>query len=407
MINWLKNIGPGTLVTAAFIGPGTVTMCTKAGVAFGYDLLWALALSIFACVVLQEMAARLGIVTQQGLSAVLRSQIKNPILKGVMTFILISAIFIGNAAYEAGNISGGVLGLSSIVSDPYLHVSDYKINYLSLIIGLIAFVILLIGKYKVVERILIVLVIFMSFAFILTAVLTQPNILEVMAGFIPDFSSDKTWTIIGLIGTTVVPYNLFLHASLVSEKWKSTDDLLAAKKDTQIAIILGGIISMAIIIAAASVQTQEINNAADLALSLEPLFGNAAKHVLALGLFAAGITSAITAPLAAAYVVKGCFGWQGDLSSTKFRAVWMIVLCIGILFSTIGFKSIEIITFAQIANGLLLPIVACFLLWAMNQKSLLAEHTNSLRQNIFGFFIVFIALGLGAKSIWKVIATFL
>ena len=397
------NIGPGTLVTAAFIGPGTVTMCTKAGVAFGYDLLWALMLSIIACLVLQEMAARLGIVSQKGLSEVLRSEINNPLLRSFMIFIIISAIFIGNAAYEAGNLSGAVLGLSAIITDPNISIGSLKLNYIGLLIGLIAFIILFIGQYKILERSLISLVIFMSLAFIITAVLTKPNILEILQGFIPNFSSIKTWTIIGLIGTTVVPYNLFLHASLVSEKWKSTDDLHAAKRDTQIAIILGGLISMAIIVAAASVQQQAVSNAADLALSLEPLFGQAAKHVLALGLFAAGITSAITAPLAAAYVVKGCFGWSDGLKSIKFRLVWFSVLLVGVVFSSIGYSSIEIITFAQITNGLLLPIVAGFLLWAMNQSNLLGRFTNTKTQNIFGFIILLIAIGLGGKSIYLAI----
>ncbi len=407
MKNWFKNIGPGTLVTAAFIGPGTVTLCTKAGVGFGYDLLWALALSIIACMVLQEMSARLGIISQKGLSAVIRSQIEQPFLRAAMIFIIISAIFIGNAAYEAGNISGGVLGLSSVIGNPFIELNGMQINYLSIIIGVIAFVILYIGKYKVLERILIALVIFMSLAFLITAIITRPNIIEVLAGFIPNLNSEKTWTVIGLIGTTVVPYNLFLHASLVSEKWKSAGDLHAARRDTQIAILLGGFISMAIIISAASVQATEVSNAADLALSLEPLFGSAAKHVLALGLFAAGITSAITAPLAAAYVVKGCFGWTDGMKSSKFRMVWMLVLLLGVIFSTIGYKSIEIITFAQIANGLLLPIVAIFLLWAMNQKSLLQQYVNTTSQNILGLVIVLIAFGLGLKSIYKVILNFL
>jgi len=178
-------------VTAAFIGPGTVTMCTKAGVAFGYDLLWALMLSIIACLVLQEMAARLGIVSQKGLSEVLRSEINNPLLRSFMIFIIISAIFIGNAAYEAGNLSGAVLGLSAIITDPNISIGSLKLNYIGLLIGLIAFIILFIGQYKILERSLISLVIFMSLAFIITAVLTKPNILEILQGFIPNFSSKK------------------------------------------------------------------------------------------------------------------------------------------------------------------------------------------------------------------------
>ncbi len=399
----LFNIGPGTLVTAAFIGPGTVTVCILAGVKFGYTLLWAMVLSIIACVVLQEMAARLGVVTQNGLSEVLKSQFDNKLIRWFLIFIILSAIFIGNAAYEAGNISGGVLGLSTIIEPKLIPIGGLSINYFSILIGVIAFVLLYIGNYKILERSLIVLVLVMSAAFIITAISTKPDLSLLFTGFVPDFSSEKLLTIIGLVGTTVVPYNLFLHASIVSEKWKSPNDLSLARKDTIIAIVLGGLVSMAIIISGAAIQQAEINNAADLAKSLEPVFGSLAKYVLSIGLFSAGITSAITAPLAAAYVVKGCLGWKGTLKSKQFRAVWMFILILGVVFSSLGIKSIEIIQFAQITNGMLLPIIAGFLLWVMNQKKILGAFTNSWKQNIWGIFILFVAIFLGYIGIWKVI----
>ena len=106
--NWFKNIGPGPLVAAAFIGPGTVTVCTIAGVTHGFTLLWAMLLSIIATIVLQEMSARLGVISQKGLSEVIRTEISNPFFKILAVVLILSAIVIGNAAYEAGNISGGV-----------------------------------------------------------------------------------------------------------------------------------------------------------------------------------------------------------------------------------------------------------------------------------------------------------
>ncbi|MBT8273641.1 MAG: divalent metal cation transporter, partial [Bacteroidia bacterium] len=247
------------------------------------------------------------------------------------------------------------------------------------------------------------LVILMSIAFLLTAILTKPDLTQIFKGaFIPSFPENSILVIMGLIGTTVVPYNLFLHASLVKEKWKDANDLKYARKDTYIAIILGGMVSMCIIISAAAIQAQEINNAADLALGLEPLFGSYAKYFLAIGLFAAGVTSAITAPLAAAYVAAGCLGWTSNLKSRKFRAVWIFVLSVGVLFSSFGIKSIEIIKFAQVANGLLLPVIAGFLLWLMNKGSILGKYKNSLTQNVLGFVILGFAVFLGLKSILKV-----
>ncbi|MBO3098214.1 Nramp family divalent metal transporter [Gelidibacter pelagius] len=398
--NWFKNIGPGPLVAAAFIGPGTVTVCTLAGVNFGFALLWAMGLSIMATVVLQEMSARLGLISQKGLSEIIRSEIKNPILRGLTILLILSAIVIGNAAYEAGNISGGVLGMETIFGNPTVIFSGFNLNVLSVIVGIIAFSVLYVGNYKVLERVLVSLVILMSMSFLVTAIITQPNLSDILSGlFVPQVSEENLLTIIGLIGTTVVPYNLFLHASLVKEKWHQASDLKYARKDTIIAVVLGGTVSMSIIISAAAIDTQDISSAADLAKGLEPLFGRFAKYFLAIGLFAAGITSAITAPLAAAYVATGCMGWSTSMKSKQFRAVWMFILGLGVLFSSIGFKSIEIIKFAQITNGLLLPIIAGFLLWVMNKSSILGKYKNTIIQNIIGCIIVGVAVFLGAKSI--------
>lgn len=398
MFKWFNNIGPGAIVTAAFIGPGTVTVCTLAGVQFGFELLWALLVSIVATVILQEMSARLGIVSQAGLATAIRTEIKPAWLRVIAILIILSAIVVGNAAYEAGNISGGALGLEAMFA-----VAEIKDWVFPVTIGIIAFVLLFIGNYKLIEKSLVLLVLLMSLTFVLTAIMTRPNLLLLLKGLLlPSISSDKLLMIMALVGTTVVPYNLFLHASLVKEHWKSADDLAAVRKDTYVSVILGGIVSLAIVVCAAAVQSGQINNAADLALSLEPLLGSYAKYFLAMGLFAAGITSAITAPLAAAYVATNCLGWNANLKSVRFRAVWISILLIGVIFSSVGFKSIEIIKFAQIANGILLPVVAVFLLWIMNKKYILGEFINSRIQNIMGGLIVLFCLFLGAKSLIKV-----
>jgi manganese transport protein len=402
--NIFKNIGPGTLVAAAFIGPGTVTLCTLAGVNFGFNLLWAMLLSIIATIVLQEMAARLGIISQKGLSEVIREEIKSPLLRQCITILILSAVVVGNASYEAGNISGGILGLEGVLGKYSIALGTISINLMSLLIGSIAFILLYIGNYKFLEKALISLVLLMSVSFIATAILTKPNLLEILNGmFVPRFPEKSILTIIGLVGTTVVPYNLFLHASLVKERWHKKEDVSFARKDTIISIILGGLVSMAIIISAAAIQTTDIANAADLAKGLAPLFGDFATYFMALGLFAAGITSAITAPLAAAYVAKGCLGWSGGLKSKKFRFVWFAILFLGVLFSSIGIKPIEIIKFAQVANGMLLPIIAGILLWIVNKKSVLGNFVNTKTQNILGVFILLIAIFLGVKGILKVL----
>ncbi|RKS50697.1 NRAMP (natural resistance-associated macrophage protein)-like metal ion transporter [Gillisia mitskevichiae] len=408
MKNWFKNVGPGVLVSAAFIGPGTVTVCTLAGVNFQFALLWALLLSIISCIVLQEMAARLGLVSQFGLSESIRKEIQNPILRGLAIMLVLSAIVIGNAAYEAGNITGAVLGITAVTPPLEFQIgSTFSLNIWSIVIGAIAFILLFIGNYKILERVFIALVALMSISFIITAFLTKPDFSAILEGLlIPKIGADGILTVIALVGTTVVPYNLFLHASLVSEKWKDPSKLKTARKELTAAIILGGIVSMAIVICAAAPNLTNVTSAADLAVGLNPLFGEYATWFIALGLLAAGITSSITAPLAAAYVVKGCFGWEGGLKSRKFKAVWMSILVMGVFFSSLKLKPIEIIRFAQIANGLLLPIIAIFLFWIVNKTSVMGVYKNSIFQNILGAVIIVISIFLGAKSIYSVLQNF-
>jgi len=314
--------------------------------------------------------------------------------------IILGAIVIGNAAYEAGNIGGATLGLEAMFGTKYLSLYPW-------IIGLCAFALLYIGSYKVLEKVLVTLVIIMSLSFLVTAIITKPDVIAIVKGlFVPTVPKDGILTIIALVGTTVVPYNLFLHASLVSEKWKSVDDLKAVKRDTYISIALGGLVSMAIIIAATTIQGGEVKNVMDLAKGLQPLYGDAAKYFMGIGLFAAGVTSAITAPLAAAYVVNSCFGWKAGLRHFKFKLVWVIILGLGVIFMSFGIKPIEIIKFAQIANGILLPVIAIFLVWVVNRTSVMGKYKNSTLQNVFGFVIIALAIVLGAKSILKVIGLF-
>jgi NRAMP (natural resistance-associated macrophage protein)-like metal ion transporter len=348
------------------------------------------------------MSARLGVISQKGLAQVIRTEIQHPVFKILAILLLISSILIGNAAYEAGNISGAGLGVETLFGSMQFTLFHHNFNFSAFVVGTMAFIALYLGNYKVIERFLIGLVVIMSIAFLSTAILTKPDWTQIVTGlFKPAPRRDNILTILGLVGTTIVPYNLFLHASLAKTKWKKKRQLKYAQRDTVIAIVLGGLISMSIIIAAAAIPINDISSASDLALGLEPLFGQYAKFLLALGLFAAGITSAITAPLAAAYVTCGCLGWSTELKSKLFRTIWMLVLGIGVLFSILDFKPITVIKFAQIANGLLLPIIVLLLFWIMNNSKILGTYVNSKIQNIALFFIVVLAISLGLKGIFS------
>lgn len=408
IIDRIRSVGPAAFVTAAFIGPGTVTTCSIAGAKFGFALLWGLLFSIIATIVLQEMSARLGIVARKGLGEALREQLTKPMNRIIATILVLSAIVIGNAAYQTGNIMGGALGLETITGVAILPIGSIgTINIWGPIIGAFAFVLMIIGSYKTIEKILVSLVILMSLAFISTAIVVTPNIGEILKGvFVPSFPNGSILTLVALVGTTVVPYNLFLHASAVQEKWKDKTGLKEARTDILISISVGGLISMAIVITSAWAfmgSGIEIKSAGDMAIQLQPLLGSWAKYFMAFGLFAAGITSAITAPLAAAYAASGILGWEKDMKGKKFRSVWISILLIGIIFSAFGFKPIQAIVFAQVTNGILLPIIAVYLLKVMNSKKILGDFRNNLITNLVGFIVVLIAIGLGVRSILSVL----
>lgn len=386
-----KFFGPSTLVTAAFIGPGTLTVCTISGATQGYSLLWVLLFATVTTIILQEMAARLGLITQKGLGEAIRPNIENPLFKTISVILVFTAIILGNAAYEAGNISGAVLGLSGIFGETYLW---------PILIGLAAFLLLWFGKSKVLELILIGLVILMSFVFIITAFAVQPDFSQILKGFIPSINDSNQLAILALIGTTVVPYNLFLHASSVSNKWHKPEQLKALRTENTVAIGLGGLISMAIVITSAStIYGGPISGMNEMATQLEPLLGRWAKYFLAAGLFSAGITSSITAPLAAAYTAKGIFGWNKGMNDFRFRLVWMTILTIGVVFSMIGFRPISIIQIAQIANGILLPVIVFFLIYLCNKKNLLGNYINKPWQNALGIFVILMSLIISFRSL--------
>lgn len=392
-MSWIKKyFGPSTLVAAAFIGPGTLTVCTISGSTHGYTILWVLLFAILATVVLQEMAARLGLITQNGLGEALRTELKNPLAKWIGIGLVFTAIIGGNAAYEAGNISGAVLGLSGIFGTSFLW---------PLLIGVTSFGILMTGKFKIIERILIGLVLVMSVVFIITSILVQPNLNALFSGlFIPSINASNQLAILGLIGTTIVPYNLFLQASSVSQKWKRKEDLPDLRRENAVAIGLGGLISMAIIItSAATIFGKDVNGINDMAIQLEPLLGSWAKYFMATGLFAAGISSAITAPLAAAYTARGIFGWKGDASSWNFRIIWMVILGIGTMFAMFGYRPIAVIQIAQIANGILLPVIVFFLIYITNKKALLGDFVNSRWQNLLAIFVIVVTIVVSLRSL--------
>ena len=402
-MSWKKYIGPGPIIAAAFIGPGTVTVCTMAGVNFGFELLWAMLLSILVTIVFQEMSARIGLFSQKGLATVLSENLQIGITRYFSIALILAAIVLGNAAYEAGNISGAALGLGAVIESTILPIGRLQVNLINLLIGITAMILLLTGSFKTIGNVLTGLVIGMSLAFIVTAVLSKPDWMELLKGFIPKANSENIFTVVALIGTTVVPYNLFLHADLVAKKWHEPKDIRFIRFDTALAVTLGGIVSMAIMVVGKQGGALEVSQFSDLAKGIEVLMGTGAKYLMAFGLFAAGLTSAMTAPLAAGIVIANLFSWSSDLKSKNMRISMAGILLLGLVFSSFGIKPLLLISAAQVANGALLPLITAYILWLVNRKSLMGNDTNSLWMNILAVGLWLVTLVLGAMGVWKVL----
>ena len=167
----MRKFGPGFLITAAFIGPGTVTTASLAGAQFGYSLIWLVLLSIAATMVLQEMAARLGIVTQKGLAEAIHHSINQPILRIVALLLIVCAIGVGNSAYQAGNITGAAIGLQNLMG--------YDIKLWALAIAAFAALLLATGLYSLISTVLTLLVVTMSTVFVITFWIAEPNFAEI------------------------------------------------------------------------------------------------------------------------------------------------------------------------------------------------------------------------------------
>lgn len=393
------SFGPGFLVTAAFIGPGTVTTCSLAGAKFGYSLIYVLLFATLTTIILQEMAGRLSLSTGLDFAEALRTYPQNQLTKLIFIILILSSITFGCAAYEAGNIVGGALGLEMVSSIPQ--------KFWVLLISCSAIFVLSKRQYKLVEKILISLVFLMSISFLATLILIKPDISQILKGLLPSLPKNSFSIILALVGTTVVPYNLFLHSAAVKEKWHKTRHLKDVRKDLFISVGIGGLISASIIITSAVAFYEKgilLEKGAQMAFQMKPLLGSFTNFLFGLGFFAAGMSSAITAPYAAAFASSGILGWKGGQGGKEFRAVWLCVIFTGLIVSLFDLSPIAVIIFAQMTNGFILPIASISLLWMLNNHQKIGNMTNSLKQNILGGIVILIVTLLG---VWNVAKLFL
>ncbi|MBK5252486.1 MAG: Nramp family divalent metal transporter [Peptostreptococcaceae bacterium] len=397
----MKAMGPGIIIVGSFLGPGTVTTATRTGASFGYALLWTIIFSVVATIALQEMSARLGIITQKGLAEHITDIFEeNPLMKKIAILFVGGSITLGGIAYMSGDLLGTSLGISNLTGIPT--------NYIAPGIGIIILILLNAGTVKWLEKILGVLVITMVSVFVVTMIVVKPDMGAMMAGLVPRIPEGSLMYCVALIGTTIVPYNLFIHCTNAKNNWHKPEDLVLSRWDTYVSIMIGGLITASVMITAATVMRgMTVNSAADMAIQLEPTLGAFANIFMSIGLFAAGFSSAVITPLGVSYVLGGLLGWKLDKSDKRFFYTNIGILVLGIFGAATGFNPLTIIIMAQALNGIFLPVIVIFLVYITCSKKVLGKYANSTFVNIIGIAISIITLVIGGSSVISVFKSFL
>lgn len=377
-----------SVISAAFIGPGTVTTAAKAGATHDTALLWALWFSVAATLILQEAAARIPLLTGLNLGQAIAQRFSGRGQRRIRLALALAVAF-GCAAYQTGNLLGAMLGLQLIW--PTLG------SVALLPVAGVAAWLLWQGRIRRIAQGLGLIVALMGLLFVVVAWQSPVSKLALFEdSFLPRLPQSSAWLVVALIGTTIVPYNLFLGSGL-----KHGQTLGQMRGGLSIAVLLGGLISVAILLVGTGV-----NGAFSLATVADAIAqraGQSARLLFAWGLFAAGFSSATTAPLAASITLSGLIGadrttWQAD--GRAFRLTWGIVLSVGLGFGLLQVPPVPAIILAQAINGLLLPLVAIFLYFIINDRQLMPpEGKNPPWLNGLTLLVVAIASGLGLLNL--------
>lgn len=392
----LKGLGPAAIVTSAFVGPGTITTTTLAGVNYQYELLWAILFSGISLLILMEMSGRIGIISNHDIAEAAISSFNNSkvaaiIIRGLIVITLFATAF----GFEAGNLIGGSLGLADA-----LNLQQWLA---ALILGSGAFYAVAVGTAKTLEKLMSFFVGLMGIVFILTMILVRPNYGEVLAGFIPtSIPEGSAVTIIAMIGTTLIGINLLMQAVTTAEKWQGPQYLEDSKFDIRFNVGIGTLITLAIVITSGTVlfgTGTVVTSPIVFSSMLEPTLGVYARMIGNIGIAAAGLSSAIATPLILKVVLARLFKW--DPNDMRARIAGGSAVIFGTIFAAFGTSPTQIIVFASAFSGLFLPIVAILIMIAANNKKLLGEYKNSLFQNVLGVIATSVTLALGINSLLR------
>ena len=384
-------VGPGIITGSVDNDAGGITTYSVAGAMYGYGLIWTLIPSFVVLLVIQEMNARMGIVTGKGLSDLIRENAGMKITFFIFIGLLVSNI--GNTTTEFAGVAGSmeIFGISKYLSVPLVAVGVWFL--------------VVKGTYKIAERIFLIFSLSLL-TYVVSALMSKPDWGEIGSAIINpqvEFNAQSLTVGIALIGTTIAPWMQFYMQSTVIEKGLKMKNFKFTLIDIVIGCVITVVVAFFIMVACGATLYPngiQINEAKDAALALKPLAGELASHVFAFGLFVASVFSATILPLATAFYISEAFGFESGIDKKWDEAKEFYILYTGILvISSIiilipNMPLIRISILSQVLNGILLPVVLVSMILLINNKKIMGEYVNKPLQNIIGWTAVFILTGL-------------
>jgi NRAMP (natural resistance-associated macrophage protein)-like metal ion transporter len=376
LLIFLAVLGPGIITANVDNDAGGIYTYSLAGAKFGFTLLWTLIPITVALVVVQEIVARMGVVTGKGLADLIREEYGFR-----TTFILMMMLLAADLGNTVAEFAGLASGMSVFGVTRYVAVPLGAVLVWALVVK---------GTYRIVEKVFLAACVFYV-AYPVSCFLARPNWPQaVLSTLKPSFafSGSYLYMLIGVVGTTIAPWMQFYLQAAVVEKGVKVKEYIYSRWDVIVGCIITDVVAFFIIVACAATiylsGHRQINDAGDAALALRPLAGHAASALFAFGLCNASLFSACILPLATAYYVCEGLGLEAGINKRFGEAptfYWLYTSLIGVGALTVILlsesKQIPIILFSQVANGILLPFVLIFMLHLVNRDDLMGKYKNS------------------------------
>ncbi len=401
LVAFLAVMGPGLIAGIAGNDAGGITTYSVMGAQSGLSLLWLFPITIVVLAIVQEMAARLGVVTGQGLSDLIRDRF------GVRpTAFAMAILLLANVANTVAEFSGAAAALEIFGISRYLVVPVVAVAIWGLVIK---------ASYRTVERVFLsVIVVFL--AYIASAILAHPDWGQVGRSLVTptlDLAPATLLLMVAVVGTTITPYMQFYLTSAVAEKGIGEDELRLEQADAIGGSVWTNLIAVFIVVATATtigVAGGAITSASDAAQALEPVAGRLAEALFAIGLFGASVLAATIMPISTAFVICEAFGWESGVDkrfgdARAFFSIYTFVLVAGALVVLLpGLDLLPLIVASQNLQGLLLPIVLVFMVVLVNDKRLMGRHRNGRAANVLawsavGLVVILDAVLLGVSAL--------